>query len=144
MTVEPFRALGWSLGLKARSPADVVRRVESGFSLASLARIRDYSGLDERELSSLIAASPRTLARRKQAGRLGPAESDRLYRLARLFERAVDVFGGDELAIEEARQWLRTPQWALGDRAPLDYARTETGAHEVEALLGRIDYGVLA
>ena len=137
-------ALGWSLGLRAYSSADVVDRVEQGFSLAALERVQRHVGLDEPQLASLIGASPRTLARRKKAGRLGPGESDRLYRIAHLFERAVDVFGGDALAADEARLWLRSPQWALGDRTPLDYARTETGAREVEALLSRIDFGVLA
>ena len=122
----------------------MIDRVETGFSLAALDRVRRHVGLDEAELAALIGSSPRTLARRKKAGRLESVESDRLYRIARLFERAVDVFGGDRLAADEARLWLRTPQWGLGDRTPLHYARTETGAREVEALLNRIDYGVLA
>jgi putative toxin-antitoxin system antitoxin component (TIGR02293 family) len=143
-TASPPRALGWSLGLRARSTSDVVRRVEGGFPLSTLGRIQALTGLSEAEIADLISASTRTLARRRLAGRLAPAESDRLYRVARLFERAVEVFGGDELAIEEARQWLRTPAWALGEATPLAYARTETGAREVEALLGRIDYGVLS
>jgi len=30
----------------------------------------------------------------------------------------------------------------LGGAIPLEYARTEVGARELEKLLGRIDYGV--
>jgi putative toxin-antitoxin system antitoxin component (TIGR02293 family) len=52
--------------------------------------------------------------------------------------KAVKVFGG----IEEARQWLNSPQFGLGGAVPLDYAETEIGAREVENLLGRIEYGV--
>ena len=51
---------------------------------------------------------------------------------------AVEVFGG----IEQARQWLSSPQFGLGGAIPLEYARTEVGAREVENLLGRIGYGV--
>ena len=60
-------------------------------------------------------------------------------RLARLFERAVDILGGEE----EARRWLEREQWGLGGAVPLQHAKTEPGAREVETLLGRIDYGVL-
>jgi putative toxin-antitoxin system antitoxin component (TIGR02293 family) len=59
-------------------------------------------------------------------------------RFARLLGQAVQLFGG----LEEARQWLKAPQRGLGGAVPLDYAQTETGAREVENLLGRIDYGV--
>lgn len=144
LPVDASSVLGWSLGLRARSPADVIDRVESGFSTAALARIRRHVGLDEREAAVIMGTSVRTLARRRKAGRLGTEESDRLYRIARIFERAVEVFGGDTEAAEEARLWLRVPQWGLGDETPLAYARTEAGAREVEALLNRIDYGVLS
>ena len=138
------RVLGWSLGLRAHSPADLIDRVEAGFSTAALARVQRHAGLDEREAAEIMGTSVRTLARRRKAGRLETEESDRLYRIARLFERAVEVFGGDEAGADEARLWLRMPQWGLGDETPLAYARTETGAREVEALLNRIDYGVLS
>lgn len=91
-----------------------------------------------------MGTSTRTLARRRKVGRLDSEESDRLYRVARVFERAVSVFGGDRLAVEEARQWFHTPLWALGDETPLLYLQTETGAIEVDALLDRMDFGVLA
>ena len=146
LTVPPDAAtvLGWSLGLRAHSPADLIDRVETGFSMAALARVQRHVGLDEREAAAIMGTSVRTLARRRKAGRLEAEESDRLYRIARLFERAVEVFGGDAEAADEARLWLRMPQWGLGDETPLAYARTETGAREVEALLNRIDYGVLS
>ena len=136
--------LGWSLGLRAHSPSELIDRVETGFSMAALTRVQRHAGLDEREVATIMGTSIRTLARRRKVGRLEAEESDRLYRIARLFERAVEVFGGDAEAADEARLWLRMPQWGLGDETPLAYARTETGAREVETLLNRIDYGVLS
>lgn len=139
---------GWSLGLRANSPADAIARVERGFSPAAADRLAERLGLSPRELARAAGASPRTLARRRQAGRLAPEESDRLYRLARLFERAVDAFAPDgepgAAAEDDARRWFHLPQWALGGATPLAYAHTEPGAREVEALLDRLDAGVLA
>ena len=137
-------AHGWSLGLRAATPADAISRIERGLSLAAADRLAGRLALSPAELAQAAGASPRTLARRRQAGRLAPAESDRLYRLARLCERAVDTFGGDDDAEDDARRWFHAPQWALGEVTPLDYARTDPGAREVEALLDRIDHGVLA
>ena len=137
-------AYGWSLGLRAATAADAIARVERGFSPAAADHLADRLGLSSAELARAAGTSPRTLARRRQVGRLAPEESDRLYRLARLFERATDTFGGGPDAEADARRWFHTPQWALGDATPLTYAHTEPGAREVEALLHRIDHGVLA
>lgn len=135
---------GWSLGLRAATPADAIARVERGFSPSAADRLADRLGLSPTELADAAGASLRTLARRRRAGRLAPEESDRLYRLARLFERAVVTFGEDTEAEADARRWFHQPQWALGGATPLAYAHTNPGAREVEALLDRIDYGVLA
>ena len=140
-------AYGWSLGLRAAPSADAIARVERGFSPAAADRLADRLALSPTELARAAGASPRTLARRRQAGRLAPEESDRLYRLARLFEKAVETFDADgdrEAAEDDARRWFHLPQWALGGATPLAYAHTEPGAREVEALLHRINHGVLA
>ena len=67
-------------------------------------------------------------------------ESERVLRIGALFDRAVVVFGDED----QARQWLKSSQRALGGRTPLEYADTEPGAREVEDLLGRLEYGVFA
>ena len=89
-------------------------------------------------LASRLGISKATLHRRKTRGWLGPSESERVVRFARLMRKAAKVFGGSD----EARQWLNSPQFGLGGAVPLDYAETEIGAREVENLLGRIEYGV--
>ncbi len=78
------------------------------------------------------------LARRKRSERLSNAESERLYRIAFLIARAVQVLG----SLEGAQHWLDTGKRALGGATPLAFAKTEPGAREVEDLLGRIEYGI--
>jgi putative toxin-antitoxin system antitoxin component (TIGR02293 family) len=68
------------------------------------------------------------------------AESDRLVRYARLFARASEALGGHA----GARSWLVEPARAFHGECPLDYADTEIGAREVEALLGRLEHGVFS
>jgi hypothetical protein len=71
-------------------------------------------------------------------GKIDKDESEKLVRYQRLLKKAEDVFGGGD----SAREWLTSPQAGLGNAVPLDFAKTEIGAREVENLLGSIEYGV--
>lgn len=120
------------------SPSEVVQVVQEGLEFAELESLREQLDLPLDGLAEQLGLSRATLHRRKTSGRLTSDESDKVLRFARLLGQAVQLFGG----IEQARLWLKTAQRGLGGAVPLDYAQTETGAREVENLLGRIDYGV--
>lgn len=115
--------------------------VAFGFPYALVEGLQQALSLTLRELADLVGIQSRTLSRRRGTGRLSANESDRLLRAARLFDRATKLFGGSE---EKARQWLRQENRALGGRTPLDLARTEVGAREVETLIGRLEHGVFS
>jgi putative toxin-antitoxin system antitoxin component (TIGR02293 family) len=116
----------------------VISGVRAGLEFGELEALREQLDLPMEQLSARLGLSRATLHRRKAGGRLTTDESDKVVRFARLLGHAVHLFGG----AEEARLWLKAPQRGLGGAVPLDYAETETGAREVENLLGRIDYGV--
>ena len=134
-----FRGRGSSLGLKARKTAEIVQQIARGFPFMTLQTLEFNSGLALSLLASIIGVPERTLARRKTAGKLAPDESERLLRIANLFEKCVELFEGDVAA---AVSWLTTPKKALNQEPPLMYARTEFGAREVEDLIGRLEHGV--
>lgn len=129
------------LGLKAEKPSDLVRAVRRGFPFRALEDLSSAAGLSVAELAAQLAIPARTLARRKVARRLSVDESERLLRLATVFEQAHALFGGDAV---QALAWLRAPKKALDGESPLHYAATEVGAREVERLIGRIEHGVFA
>lgn len=91
-------------------------------------------------LSQLLGISLHTLKKRKRLGVFTQPESDRIVRLVRLFDLAVQVFEGEA----EARLWLKTPNDTLGGESPLEYASTETGARRVEEILYTIEYTMAA
>jgi len=95
--------------------------------------------LSAKAIAELIQIPTRTLTRRKSEGKLAPEESDRLVRASRIFGRAMELFEGDSRA---ARGWLTSAQPALGGLVPLEIARTDVGASEVESLIGRLEYGI--
>jgi putative toxin-antitoxin system antitoxin component (TIGR02293 family) len=136
-----FKRRGASLGLTATRTDELIREIERGLAFKSLRTLEALSGVDALAIASVIGIPERTLARRKTAGRLSPHESERLFRISTVFEKAVELFEGD---VPTAVSWLTAPKAALGNHSPLAYSRTEVGAREVESLIGRIEHGVFS
>jgi putative toxin-antitoxin system antitoxin component (TIGR02293 family) len=136
-----FKNRGASLGLKSFGTPALIQQIERGFPFQALLRLESQSGIGIALLSSLIGIPERTLARRKTAGRLTPEESERLFRISSIVERAVELFEGN---MDAAVNWLLTPRKALDHQQPLHYCRTELGAREVESLIGRLEHGVFS
>ncbi len=123
---------------KAKHPTELIRKIQKGLRFTELETLQNSIDLPFEQLAAKLSISRSTLQRRKAAGRLSPDESDKVIRYSRLVRQAADFFGD----IVKARAWLKHPQYGLGGAVPLDYARTEAGAREVENLLGRMKYGV--
>lgn len=129
------------LGWRRVGTAQLLQRVETGFSYRTFERFQRNVDLQLEELAHLVQIPRRTLARRREAGRLTTEESDRLLRASRVFGKALALFEGD---VEAARTWFSTPALGLGHRTPRDLATTEAGAREVENLIGRLEHGVFS
>lgn len=132
---------GESVGARYTTHLQAARIVGSGLPFKAVGKFQKASGLTLDRIKQVARLSEGSFARRKESGRLSQEESERLLRLSRLFERASELFDGDQ---EGARQWLETPIAALDDQRPLDLARSEPGAREVEELIGRIEHGVVS
>lgn len=126
--------------LREPEAAYMVDRVRDGLKMAEFQSLQEILGITEERLAGLLGISRATIHRRKKSGSLDRAESDRLVRYARLFSQACLALGGSE----GARSWLSAPALAFQGECPLDFADTETGAREVEALLGRLEHGVFS
>lgn len=127
------------LGLRQYDALSVDAHVRKGLAYSAFERFSRNAELSTTRLAELTGIPARTLARRKEEGRLAPEESDRLARVSRIFARTLELFEGD---VTSARDWLSRPQSALGDRIPIELAATDSGAQEVERLIGRLEYGI--
>ena len=123
---------------KSTHPTELIQKIQKGLRFSELKTLQDTLDLPFEKLAAKLCISRSTLQRRKVTGRLSPDESDKVVRYSRLLHQATDLFGDTD----KARAWLKHPQFGLGGAVPLDYATTETGAREVENLLGRMKYGV--
>lgn len=131
---------GASIGIKPQNSSKLRAKVKKGFSISAFRRLRKKLGISEKDLAILLNIPVSTLSCRKSQGKLNSDESDKLLRIARIYDQALEVFGDPELS----RKWLQEPAFALGDIPPLQYADTEIGAQEVMDLLGRIQHGVFS
>ena len=129
------------LGLEVFDPPDLLRAVRRGLSYRAFERFRRNTALPLERVLALISIPRRTMSRRKREGRFLPDESDRLLRASRLLGKALEVFEGDR---DAATEWLTTAQPALGGTVPLEVAKSEVGALEVERLIGRLEHGVFS
>lgn len=118
---------------------DVIEIMEMGMPVNELDALQASLAISGEKLAEMVGISKATLHRHKGTGdTLELVTADRVVRYARLMGKAAQVFGDEE----DARKWLKSSQFGLGGAIPLDYAKTEVGAREVENLLGRIEYGV--
>ena len=115
-----------------------IERIQAGLSFRAVQNLQNALDLPLEKIGSVLGMSRATLHRRKVQGKIDKEESEKLVRYQRLLKKAEDVFGDTA----SAREWLTHEQTGLGNAVPLDFARTELGAREVENLLGRIEYGV--
>lgn len=129
------------LGLRSFDPARLVRSVEHGLSFRVLELLQKNLAMSTLQVTEYISLAPRTLSRRRKEGRLTPDESDKILRITRLFAKALTLFEGDP---DASRRWLISPQRAVGGAIPLELAKTEVGAREVENLLHRAECGVIS
>jgi putative toxin-antitoxin system antitoxin component (TIGR02293 family) len=116
-----------------------VSAIESGLKVATVDEIAGELNLPALAIREIARISPSTFSRRQKSGVLSPEESDRVYRLRSVIEKATEFFEGNKNA---ARKWLNTPAPALGGVRPISMLVNDAGVREVESLLGRLEYGV--
>lgn len=124
--------------LREPEAAYMVEKVRDGLDFNEFHAFREMIGVTEERLGALLGMSRATLHRRKKTGHLDRSESDRLVRYARIFHCVSAFFQSPQAAAK----WLNSPAIAFNGETPLDYADTEIGAREVEALIWRIENGV--
>jgi|SRR6185369_6281509 len=126
------------LQVRPRTPLDWVSVIRQGISSAAVDSLAKTIHVTHSELGAALGIPERTMARRKREGMLNSEESAKVVRLARVIERAQNVFEGLDASLD----WLKSPNAALSGATPLSLLDTEIGAESVLDTLGRIEHGV--
>lgn len=128
------------LQVKPRSSLDWVSVIRRGIPSAAVGFLSRSIRVSQSDLATALDIPERTLARRKREGMLNSEESAKLVRLARVVERAAEVFEDFDAALD----WLKSPNAAVSGATPLSLLDTDIGAESVMDTLGRIEHGVFA
>lgn len=129
-----------SVGIPSRGPR-LYAALQRGLPYQVYAHLAKATGLDKQALAKVVDIAPATLQRRIKSGHFNQDESDKLYRLARVFSNTCKLFEGDEQA---AQRWLNQPVKGLGGARPIDMIVTSAQTSAVLDLIGRIEHGVFA
>lgn len=119
---------------EAKSRGKQMKAPPGGLAFREFEALRKQLDLSLEELSARLGLSRAIIEQRKASGHLTTDESGKVVCFARLLGHAARLFGG----LDEARQWLKAPQRGLHGAVPLDYAKTDLGAREVENLLRQL------
>lgn len=118
------------------TPQQRIQAIKEGLPYQDFESLSQILGLSAAELAQIIGVPARTLQRRRQQGHFASDESDRLFRVLRLVERASEVLGDSGIL------WLKEAKRSLAGQSPLQFADTEAGAWEIHQMLGRLEHGV--
>ncbi len=134
MVEEPLDLIGYTVNTRQ----EIIGQIKRGLPVQSFDTLRQELGVPIPQLAKTLNINPRTLNRRRKSGRFNTDESERVYRLGRLFKIALNLFK----ETSAVQQWFTVPKEIFGGETPLNYADTEPGAQEVEKQLRRIGHGV--
>lgn len=116
-----------------------IAEIRDGLPVRDLVTLAQHLAISREQLAAVLGVTTRTLQRKTGAAeRLGPAASDRLARVQRIYELATHVLGEQD----KASRWLTTPSRPLGGVLPLQLLDTDIGTQRVEQELHEIKYGM--
>ncbi|MGD0829478.1 MAG: antitoxin Xre-like helix-turn-helix domain-containing protein [Terracidiphilus sp.] len=114
------------------------REIERGLPLSILEEFSAYSGIAVKDLLEVVIPARTLKHRRQRQEPLSLDESDRLARVAKMYELAVKVYGDRE----DGRRWLCGGKRRFDGRTALAMLHTEVGEHAVAEALIQLDEGM--
>jgi len=127
------------VGVKQPSLVAIVDKIEDGLPYRAFDQLTALLETPAGTLAEYLRIPARTLQRRKRSGVLSVDESERILRLSRLYQAALDLFEGDHKA---AVAWLGRKNRALIGRMPVEMAALEVTGEQVLQLIGCLEHGV--
>ncbi|PWG61854.1 type II RES/Xre toxin-antitoxin system antitoxin [Spiribacter halobius] len=131
----PGPTLGFQLGNDGLKTIETIRK---GVPVEMVDALIEQGVVSRKQVYDLVAPR-RTLTHRRSRGEpLTTEESERLFRVNRIVQHAIETFGN----ADKARAYLNKPMRRFEGRSCVDMLDTNLGAELVQELLTRIDHGI--
>ncbi len=119
----------------------MIAQTRRGFPATVVADVARTLDMPQDQFYTAVGLPRSTMKSRIAQGKpLSPSEGDRVYRVTKVLQRAVDVLEDRDAA----KQWVQRTNRSLGNVAPLTLLDTEAGYELVMDTLGRIEHGIAA
>lgn len=129
----------WAVLQLPDEDAKIRELINTGFDVSLFNSVTTTLGISATALAQALDIASSTLARRRKEGFFSREESDRIYRLIEVTDRATDLFEGDSAA---AVEWMQKSIPALGNKQPIEMLSTAADTLAVLKLMLRLEYGV--
>lgn len=126
---------GRLLGLREMNIPALIELIRKGIPWIAVPTFVVESGFTEEQIRRFLEVSIEIFDSRRRLRKLAPEESERLLRLAEIFD-AVHIHLGKSR--ESTRLWLTSPKRQLNFACPLDYVRSDLGARQVRRLISEL------
>jgi putative toxin-antitoxin system antitoxin component (TIGR02293 family) len=121
------------------SEQEWINKIRSGLPISAVTTLAHKIDVPQKDVAAWLHTTTRTIQRSIEANApLGLDLSDRAAQLIRVYCRCRDVFRDDK----KVSVWLKAPNYALGNAAPVSLLDTIPGMEIVLDELGRIEHGV--
>jgi len=127
------------IGIPSRG-AKLNAAINAGFKYAVYTKLADVSGIQKIDIAAAALITRPTLNRRAKSGQFNRGESDRLYRFAKVFTAATELFEGNK---SKAREWIQKPVRGLGGQRPIEMVGTTAESETVLDLINRLEHGII-
>lgn len=117
------------------SPKKQIEQIKKGLTIQFFNDICEDVELSKKRLMRVLRISESILAIRKKEGVFSFSESERLFRIRRIYNKALEIFTDKD----SAKTWLKDPCWLLNNVTPIDYLETEIGGKEIENIFQHIE-----
>lgn len=143
------RLSAYSPPSEGASPADafrgdaseLIRKMRAGTPARVVPEMAARLNLSQDRLFDTLNLPKSTMkARISEDALLSSAEQDRIYRVEKVWTRALGVLEDEQ----SAKRWITRENRSLGGEAPLALLDTAAGYELVLDTLGRIEYGIVS
>ncbi|WP_149086611.1 antitoxin Xre/MbcA/ParS toxin-binding domain-containing protein [Pseudomonas prosekii] len=114
--------------------------IRQGLPTSFFNEVSALVGLQPGEMAALLGVKHSARRRWLSTGRLNSTESDYLFRSAIVLRSALGLFEGDQVAM---RNWITRPALVLDNQAPIALFSSFVGLDLIEALIWKIEHGVV-
>ncbi|WP_373493343.1 antitoxin Xre/MbcA/ParS toxin-binding domain-containing protein [Aquiflexum sp.] len=122
---------------KAGSMAEVGELLDQNLLSEDISPIVDFLDLKIHEIAKATSVSPSTVSRWESKSPIGTPGSYQFFKIDEVIKKGVDLFGNTT----HFKQWLDSPNMALGNEAPIKLITSMTGLELVNEALDALHYG---